>query len=93
MPCSVIRKIGTKERFIVQYDYTYAHGAWNAGANFRDLSLYHLGADGEITNCSAWHDANEFELEQFPTQESFDKITRYEIKYYREIARPMTKEL
>lgn len=90
MPCSVVRHIKTGRQFIVQYDYTYAYGAWNSGANFRDLSLFHLGEDGEITNCSAWHDADEFELVKYPMQEIFDKITRYEVKYHREISRPIS---
>ena len=83
LPLTLLRRKSDGKKFLVQYDYTYVYGAFNAGCNFGDLSLYELDSKGEkIINCTAWHSVDDFEFLGPPRVEYIKKVTIYNIKIY-----------
>ena len=82
LPLTLLRRKRDGKKFLVQYDYTYAYGAWNDGCNFGDLSLYELDEKENIINCSAWHNTDDFEVLGLPKVEYIEKVTIYNIKLY-----------
>jgi hypothetical protein len=82
LPLTLLKRKSDGKKFLVQFDYTYAHGAWNDGCNFGDLSLYELDEEENIINCSAWHNVDDFEFLELPKVEYIEKVTKYNIKLY-----------